>query len=332
MLLIGIMSLFFLAFMALITFLIFGVPLLIWLGKALCVLVGGFFEWAASAIKKAWTDAAIARKVKAGMTPEEALEALEREWEERTRREMSPGHIALVSAAFLLVILLVGAADHLLGPRPEPSTPAHIEIRPSIPEVGMAVSELDDTDLGDWSRAALAQSAIGSDGTVVDVDYVYVWEASNGSHDPMLTVYVRDGVAVAVERCNVDVYWRDSWGYPNRFAKRPEGYVPDEVTEWEAPAVPGAQNAAGDADASSVDADGPSGDDGQASGASDADTAAGASEGPADTHRRNTSVPLDPLDYDSAEEYADDAEEWFRDQGSDDPYGDALEYWEDNGP
>ncbi|ERI06542.1 hypothetical protein HMPREF9069_00099 [Atopobium sp. oral taxon 810 str. F0209] len=37
---------------------------------------------------------------------------------------------------------------------------------------------------------------------------------------------------------------------------------------------------------------------------------------------------LDPWDYDSPEDYADDAEEYFRAQGSKDPWGDAFGYWE----
>lgn len=37
---------------------------------------------------------------------------------------------------------------------------------------------------------------------------------------------------------------------------------------------------------------------------------------------------LDPWDYDSPEDYADDAEEYFRAHGSKDPWSDAFEYWE----
>ena len=40
----------------------------------------------------------------------------------------------------------------------------------------------------------------------------------------------------------------------------------------------------------------------------------------------------DPLDYDSAEEYADNAYKDFEALGSDDPWNDAIEYWEGNGP
>lgn len=40
----------------------------------------------------------------------------------------------------------------------------------------------------------------------------------------------------------------------------------------------------------------------------------------------------DPLDYDTPEEYADNAEDWFRANGSEDPWDDAYRYWEDNGP
>ena len=128
--LIAIMSFFFLAFTALAVFFILGVPFLIWLGKVLCVLVGGSFEWAASAFEKTRTEAAIERKVEAGMTPDEAREAVEREREERAHQETSLAHIALVSAAFLLVIALVGVADYLFGPRLEPSSQTSIEIKP----------------------------------------------------------------------------------------------------------------------------------------------------------------------------------------------------------
>lgn len=40
----------------------------------------------------------------------------------------------------------------------------------------------------------------------------------------------------------------------------------------------------------------------------------------------------DPLDYDTPEEYADNAEDWFRANGSEDPWDEAYRYWEDNGP
>ena len=320
--LIAIMSFFFLAFTALAVFFILGVPFLIWLGKVLCVLVGGSFEWAASAFEKTRTEAAVERKVEAGMTPDEAREAVEREREERAHQETSLAHIALVSAAFMLVIALVGVADYLFGPRLEPSSQTSIEIKPMIPEVGMDESELEDTSLGECSCVWHARSAIGSDGTVLDVDYVYVWEASNGSHDPMLKVYVRDGVAVVVERCNVDVYWRDFERYPNRFAHRPEGYVPDGV-----PGQGAAQEVVEEADESPEETV-----QGSTSSTGDSTAVSESSKAPADTYEGNPSASFDPLDYDSAEEYAEDAEGWFRDHGSADPYGDALEYWEDNGP
>lgn len=40
----------------------------------------------------------------------------------------------------------------------------------------------------------------------------------------------------------------------------------------------------------------------------------------------------DPLDYTNGEQYADAAEEWFRRHGSEDPWNDALDYWDGNGP
>lgn len=42
--------------------------------------------------------------------------------------------------------------------------------------------------------------------------------------------------------------------------------------------------------------------------------------------------PPDPLDYDSAEEYADDCAWWFRDHGYSNPDAAAEDYWDLNGP
>ncbi len=39
---------------------------------------------------------------------------------------------------------------------------------------------------------------------------------------------------------------------------------------------------------------------------------------------------FDPVDYDSPEEYADDAEPWFAEHGYSDPWDAAYAYWEDN--
>lgn len=39
---------------------------------------------------------------------------------------------------------------------------------------------------------------------------------------------------------------------------------------------------------------------------------------------------FDPIDYDSPEEYADDAETWFAEHGYSDPWDAAYSYWEDN--
>lgn len=40
----------------------------------------------------------------------------------------------------------------------------------------------------------------------------------------------------------------------------------------------------------------------------------------------------DPLDYTNGEEYADNAYKYFEYMGSDDPWQDALDYWDSNGP
>lgn len=47
---------------------------------------------------------------------------------------------------------------------------------------------------------------------------------------------------------------------------------------------------------------------------------------------KKTAAPKlpDPLDYSDAYEFADDAEAYFKYQGSDDPYNDALDYWDEN--
>lgn len=49
---------------------------------------------------------------------------------------------------------------------------------------------------------------------------------------------------------------------------------------------------------------------------------------------KTSSAPqyVDPLDYTDPGEYADNAEEYFRYQGSDDPWNEAYNYWELNGP
>jgi len=306
----------------------YALPVLAMLALALVAII----QVAVEKIGQGLDNAAIERKVEAGMTPEEARAAVEREQYERAHTSPSLAKVALVSAAFLLVIALAGVVCYLFDSHPEPSSTASTEVKPMIPEVGMAKDELGNTTLGDCTRVELADSAIGPNGAVLEVDYAYVWEASNGSHDPMLKVYVRDGVAVAVERCNVDVYWSDFGSYPNRFADRPAGYVPDGVAGQGAPAASGTQGGADEAGAEPADADEPSNDGRQASDTGGDTTATDATKAPADTYEGNPSAAFDPLDYDSAEEYADDAEGWFRDHGSADPYGDALEYWEDNGP
>ena len=317
--LIAIMSFFFLALTALAVFFILGVPFLIWLGKVLCVLVGGFFEWAASAFEKTRTEAAIERKVEAGMTSDEAREAVEREREERAHQETSLAHIALVSAAFLLVIALVGVADYLFGPRLEPSStvgtstvehegPYLYETREgglydrergyALPHVGTHVEDIEDTYyMGEYTSCEHCD---------VYYDFVYVWEAKNGTHDPVLKAYVKDGVVLNVEYCNEAVYWRDESGLPDLYA---EPLWRREADESSGEAEQGATSSTGDSTAATE-----------------------TSKAPVDTYEGNPSASFDPLDYDSAEEYAEDAEGWFRDHGSVDPYGDALEYWEDNGP
>lgn len=194
----------------------------------------GAIAWAFKAvyesIESSLTDAAIERRVEAGMTPEEAREVVAREREERAHSDVPFRKAALVWVVAMVAVLAVGGADYLFGTRLEPSVPRSHVPTSSIPVVGMAESELGDTVLGAFSSVELADSLPGPGGTVLEVDRAYVWEARNGTHDPVLKAYVHDGVVVLVERCNVDVYWQgDFSSYPNRFAPRPEGYVPDGV-------------------------------------------------------------------------------------------------------
>lgn len=48
--------------------------------------------------------------------------------------------------------------------------------------------------------------------------------------------------------------------------------------------------------------------------------------------KKSAPVLEDPLDYTNGEEYADNAYKYFEYMGSDDPWNDALNYWDQNGP
>ncbi len=269
-------------------------------------------------IRTSLVDASIERRVEAGMTPEEAREAVEREQYERAHQETSLGHIALVSAAFMLVIALVGVVDYFVSTQTDKSTssststvvregPHRFETREgglydrergyALPHVGMSVSDVDDTYY-------MGKHTSSEDDTYYD--FVLVWEAKNGTHDPVLKAYIKNGRVYHVEYCKESVYWTDESGLPDLYAE--PWWLPRE-DESTGETEQGVNSDAGDTEA-----------------------ATDVAKAPADTYEGNPSAAFDPLDYDSAEEYADDAEGWFRDHGSADPYGDALEYWEDNGP
>lgn len=48
--------------------------------------------------------------------------------------------------------------------------------------------------------------------------------------------------------------------------------------------------------------------------------------------KKSAPVLEDPLDYTNGEEYADNAYKYFEYMGSEDPWNDALNYWDQNGP
>ncbi|MBR3384600.1 MAG: hypothetical protein IKG69_05280 [Atopobiaceae bacterium] len=214
---------------ALVVLAMYALPILAYIALGLAGLVLLAFEKVSSAIRQGFMDAAIERKARGGMTPEQAREAVEREREERAHGEPSLMAMVLFWVVVFAVILVVGCVDarlHPLEPRTTTASadrgrPYRFETREgglydrergyALPHVGMRSSEVDRTYyMGEHTYSETCDGFY---------DYVLVWEAKNGSHDPVLKAYVKDGVVLSVEYCYEPIYWTDESGLPDLYAE-----------------------------------------------------------------------------------------------------------------
>ena len=167
-------------------------------------------------------------------------------------------------------------------------------ISEKLPFSGMSEELISETWLGAPDRKSLANS---KDLAMQKYD----WLSTNGKKEPVFSAYVKNGLVQRVQKWYTQTdYWYDS--KTKSYKKFPDrGASGSAVKNYSS-----------------------------SGGTSSRSKSGGSSAGTSSSGATSKTPKEDPLDYSTPEEYADNAEDDFKSNGSTDSWNDAYRYWEDN--